>query len=293
MLKYLAIFVGIITITNSVYAETSYHNDYTPYIRVGFSAGSTTERTTEGFYELKESWMGTQLITSTSGAGVGGAMEMSSESTFGITAGLGFDFGRLRMDFMYENYNQGYDATLRMYDKLGFNGSKPYTQLKYNGDLMSHLFMANFFIQGDKNPGGLVPYIGVGIGFAKHSLNDLVQHDDNPYADEQLNVDGDDVPVPVGGFACADTKVDADIDGASTAWSFMAGLSLHLSNNLMLDFGYRYLDLGDMTVSTDRYQANMTDDFGNDVAYESFREIKDHTFSNRISEITASVRIAF
>ncbi|MHA1541178.1 MAG: outer membrane protein [Alphaproteobacteria bacterium] len=280
--------VGLAFLTTPVFAEKAYHNDYTPYVRVGFSVGQTSEKNTEALYELQESWMGTQVLTSTTGDGIGGNMKMSAESTRGLTAGIGFDFGRIRMDFMYENRNQKYDSTLRMYDKIGFNGSLPYTELNFEGDLMSHLFMGNFFIQGDKNVGGLVPYIGVGLGFAKHTMNDLEQHDDNPYNDNQLNTNGDTVIAPFG-MNGLDTKVDADVDGASFAWSFMGGLSFHLSNNLMLDFGYRYIDLGEMNVTMDRYRANME----NPSVYVSNREIKEHKFSNRISEFTLGLRIAF
>ncbi len=264
--------VGLVFFTTPVFAETAYHNDYIPYIRVGISTGQTISRNTEAIYELQESWMGTQVLTSTSGDGIGGNMKMSAESTRGLTAGGGFDFGRIRMDFMYENRTQKYDSTLRMYDKIGFNSSLPYTELNYEGDLMSHLFMANFFVQGDKNIGELVPYIGVGVGFAKHTMNTA----------------GVTVPAPAG-MNGLDTEVDADIDGAGLVLSFMGGVSFHLSNNLILDFGYRYIDLGEMNVTMDRYRANME----NPDVYVSGREIKEHKFSNRISEFTAGIRIAF
>ncbi len=286
--------VGLAFLTTSVFAETSYHNDYTPYIRVGFSSGKTSERNTEALYELQETWMGDQVLTSTTGDGIGGNMKMSGESTSGITAGLGFDFGRLRMDFMYEKRSQKYDSTLRMYDKIGFNGALPYTELNFEGDLMSHLFMGNFFIQGDKNVGGLVPYIGIGLGFAKHTLNDLEQHDDNPYATEQADME--DLLTPISPHAemnGLNTKVDADIDGSGLVWAFMGGLSFQLSDSLLIDFGYRYIDLGEMNMTIDRYEANLENLPATDLDYVSNREIKEHKFSNRISEITLGLRIAF
>jgi opacity protein-like surface antigen len=67
---------------------------------------------------------------------------------------------------------------------------------------------------------GFVPYVGAGVGVAMHDMDYV--HVDHPAS-----------PNPQHG----DTKVDV-------AWSLMAGVGYQISSNAVLDFGYRYIDMG-------------------------------------------------
>ena len=67
---------------------------------------------------------------------------------------------------------------------------------------------------------GFVPYVGAGVGVALHNMDYVII--DHPAS-----------PNPQHG----DTKVDL-------AWSLMAGVGYQISSNMVLDVGYRYIDMG-------------------------------------------------
>ncbi len=68
--------------------------------------------------------------------------------------------------------------------------------------------------------GGFVPYVGAGLGWAYHKMG---------------NVTIDDIGSPNPQFG---------EDKLSMAWSLMAGVGYQISDRAVLDFGYRYIDLG-------------------------------------------------
>jgi opacity protein-like surface antigen len=80
----------------------------------------------------------------------------------------------------------------------------------FTGDLDSLVGLVNFYYDLDMGH-RITPYVGVGIGFAHHTL------------------DGN----------------DTDDSDTSFAWALMAGVDIDLRANWKLDIGYRYLDLGD------------------------------------------------
>lgn len=67
---------------------------------------------------------------------------------------------------------------------------------------------------------GFVPYVGAGLGVAYHDMGYV--HIDHPLS-----------PNPQFG----ESKVDL-------AWSLMAGVGYQLTSNAVLDFGYRYINMG-------------------------------------------------
>lgn len=71
------------------------------------------------------------------------------------------------------------------------------------------------------NFGGLTPYVGAGIG-ASYNKTDDVYFTGNPSLVNRIHGDSD----------------------LSFAWSLMAGVGYQVSDRAILDFGYRYLDLG-------------------------------------------------
>lgn len=72
--------------------------------------------------------------------------------------------------------------------------------------------------------GQVTPYVGAGVGIAYNIMSD-VYFTDNPALVNRIAGDRD----------------------ISLAWSLMAGLGYQVSNNAILDIGYRYLDMGKAT----------------------------------------------
>jgi len=72
----------------------------------------------------------------------------------------------------------------------------------------------------------LTPFVGAGIGGARHTISSI--HDLGVIADGSV------------GFGLADTdKTDWKL-----AWAVHAGVAYNVSNNLKLEFAYRYLNMG-------------------------------------------------
>ena len=68
--------------------------------------------------------------------------------------------------------------------------------------------------------GGVVPYVGAGVGWAYHKMGDITI-DDPGSPNKQFGE-----------------------DKLSFAWSLMAGLGYQLTDRAILDVGYRYIDMG-------------------------------------------------
>jgi opacity protein-like surface antigen len=76
---------------------------------------------------------------------------------------------------------------------------------------------------------GVTPYVGAGVGFAQNTLSGL--------SDTSLIAFNGLPSTSGGGYA-------DDHSRWNFAWALMAGLSFDVTQNLKLDLGYRYLDLG-------------------------------------------------
>jgi opacity protein-like surface antigen len=95
----------------------------------------------------------------------------------------------------------------------------------YDFDHQSSVFLANVY--ADLGTWWcLTPYVGVGIGGARHNISAL--------NDVGFISDG------TTGFGIA----DKDQVSWTMAWAIHAGLAYNVSNNLKLEFGYRYLNMG-------------------------------------------------
>lgn len=68
---------------------------------------------------------------------------------------------------------------------------------------------------------GFVPYVGAGVGAAYHMV-DEVYFTQNPYLTNRIEGDKE----------------------LSFAWSLMAGVAYQVSDRAILDFGYKYIDMG-------------------------------------------------
>lgn len=97
---------------------------------------------------------------------------------------------------------------------------------KFTADITSLALMANGYY--DFSTSGVSPYVGIGIGVAQNKLG-TVSFDDG--AAFRGNVPGD-------------TKTGA-------AFAVMLGAGIPLGQSLVLDVGYRYVDLGEVRSKTD------------------------------------------
>ncbi len=129
-----------------------------------------------------------------------------------IGAGLGYRFsGNLRGD-----------ATLAYRGFYNLNEFKG--DATYQADIKSMAFMVNGYY--DFSAGGVRPYIGAGIGWARNETERLTQDF---------------------GFGFANTFSGATKN--NTAFALMAGVSIPYSGWTM-DVGYRYIDLGKFGTGT-------------------------------------------
>lgn len=142
--------------------------------------------------------------------------------------GIGYQFNNwFRVDLTGEY--RGASFTGR--DHLSYDYGIPVNQINnYRADIATFVGLVNGYIDlGTWNC--LTPYLGAGIGFATHKVNG--------FEDNGLNR-------PAG--ALFDNVSYAYGDSASKtnfAWALMAGVSYDVTSNLKLDFGYRYLNMGD------------------------------------------------
>ncbi len=86
-------------------------------------------------------------------------------------------------------------------------------------DVKSYTMMFNAYHDLGKF-GGMVPYVGAGVGWAYHKMGNVVIDDPGSPA------------------------VQFGEDKLSFAWSLMAGVGYQLTDRAVLDVGYRYIDMG-------------------------------------------------
>ena len=140
------------------------------------------------------------------------------------TGGVGMGCGSGSRGFRYEamlgyHGQRGIGGQTAPYQ---YSGSDPYSS-KITSAVTSYTGMVNgYFDLG--NFRGVVPYIGAGVGLAYHQMDDYtIFHPSAPA----------NVPYMTGG--------DNDL---TLAWSLMTGFAYQVSDRAILDFGYRYIDLG-------------------------------------------------
>jgi opacity protein-like surface antigen len=153
----------------------------------------------------------------------------SSISASGIfDLGVGYQFNNwLRFDVTGE-----YRGGSRMKSLYVINDSTGTNQTQaadfYSGDLSSLVGLIN----GYADLGtwyGFTPYVGAGVGFARNTLSGLTYTAFNTLA---------------GGSMSSSAGYAGDHSKWNFAWALMAGLSFDVTQNLKLDLGYRYLDVG-------------------------------------------------
>ena len=115
-----------------------------------------------------------------------------------------------------DSYNDGVCAA------VGDCGTNEYTAVVESWAAMASAYFDICTVRG------ITPYVGAGIGFANVSVNGMT-----------------DTNVPA-----ASVFFGEDHSETNLAWSLSAGLAYDVSDSFTVDFGYRYLDLGDARSGT-------------------------------------------
>lgn len=152
--------------------------------------------------------------------------ELGDDGILGL--GFGYKFNNwFRADLTGE-YRSGvnYDSTV-WYQGTGScpAGGTTYCGDAYSGTVKTGLFLANGYLDMGTWY-GFTPYIGGGVGFAAYQVSS--------FKDASL--------YPLGGFGTA-----PDHNGANFAWAVMAGVAYHIMPDLLLDVGYRYVNMGEIS----------------------------------------------
>jgi opacity protein-like surface antigen len=142
-------------------------------------------------------------------------------SAFAAGAGIGAKMGWLRID-----------ATADYAFPSQFHGSVPGVA-NFSGNISSVVVLANAYADlGTWH--SVTPYVGAGLGVAG---------------------------VQTSGFANTFVQPAAGIAGTDQwtfAWALMAGVGYSVTPNLLIDLGYRYLHLGDVSSGIDQFGAVLT-----------------------------------
>ena len=144
-----------------------------------------------------------------------------------IDAGLGYRFNPWLRTDLTVGYRGGYEL-----DDVAQDIMDASSAAQVNAEITSIPVLINAYIDLGgvvSNVGGIVPYIGAGVGFARNEIDDIRA----VILDEGLTSQF---------IAPGGSNVDL-------AWAIMAGFSAPLPGvrNLFLDVGYRYLDSGQIT----------------------------------------------
>jgi opacity protein-like surface antigen len=152
---------------------------------------------------------------------------ISSSTSFDL--GVGYQVNNwLRFDVTGEYRGGAQFQSLYMINDAG-NTPGP-TQLAefYRGNISSLVGLVNGYVDIGTWY-GVTPYVGAGVGLARNTLSGMT--------DQGLVTFTSTGTSPSGGYFG---------DGSKTnfAWALMTGLDFNVTQNLKLELGYRYLDLG-------------------------------------------------
>jgi opacity protein-like surface antigen len=119
------------------------------------------------------------------------------------------------------NPNFRFDGTVGFRGFYELEGSDAFPS-NYKADIRSWSAMANAYY--DFNLSWGKPYVGAGIGIAINRFDDVTND----------------------GYAGGQTYTLPGGTTSNFAWSLTAGIAFQVSSRMMLDVGYRYIDLGDI-----------------------------------------------
>jgi opacity protein-like surface antigen len=152
--------------------------------------------------------------------------------------GVGYQFNNwFRFDVTGE-YRGGshFQSLYVINDATNINTGNP-TQIAdfYRGNISSWVGLFNGYVDLGTWY-GITPYVGAGVGIARNTLSGMTDQGIVTYTTTGPVVTAG----PSGGYFS---------DGSKTnfAWALMTGLDFDVTQNLKLELGYRYLDLGQYT----------------------------------------------
>ncbi|HMK79923.1 MAG TPA: outer membrane beta-barrel protein [Xanthobacteraceae bacterium] len=184
------------------------------------------------------------------------------QQTFGDTTffgvGVGYQFNSwLRADATAEYRNTANFKVIGSYNNFCPNGSNCFDV--YEGQHTAMVFMANAYV--DLGTWFcLTPFVGVGAGMARHSFTGVT--------DVGYIADG------TTGFGYS----GADSSEWKFAWALHAGVAYNVSNNLKLEFAYRYINFGNVDTGViDCTHGGCAQNLGPD-AYYTFTNLTSQDF---------------
>ncbi len=157
------------------------------------------------------------------------------------------------------------DLTLSYRFSQKWDGTDSVQRLSYSGDVSSLRGFANLYLDIAGLTDGLgvfKPYVGAGLGFARNKLDDVSVTDDTaPAALRNYTLDG--------------------ARKSSFAWQVMAGTGIAVTEALIVDVGYRYVDAGDVKSGN-----TLTGRLGTVAVNQRTADLRTH-------EVTLGLRYAF
>jgi opacity protein-like surface antigen len=165
----------------------------------------------------------------------GSFISQAIDDSVTMSAGVGIQINkRLRIDFTGEYRST---ARLKGLDNVTANLVDPDGKLQantlYQGSFTSYVGLLNGYYDLF-NWRGFTPYLGAGIGFAHNKLSGITTGSTSTFIDATT---GEQSVQASSGTALSHGQTNL-------AWALMAGTSFDLSQNSKLDFGYRYINLG-------------------------------------------------
>jgi opacity protein-like surface antigen len=154
---------------------------------------------------------------------------LSSSELFDV--GVGYQFNSwFRSDVTLEYRDGGAFQSLYVLNNPGAaTGDVSQYANFYRGNVASWIAMVNGYVDlGTWS--GITPYVGAGVGYARNTLYGLTDTGEN------TTVGGISSSAAGGYFANGSTN--------NFAWALMTGLDFNVTQNLKLELGYRYLNLG-------------------------------------------------
>jgi opacity protein-like surface antigen len=149
---------------------------------------------------------------------------IASSAIIGLGAGYQFN-NWFRADVTGEYRTEAAYNAIESYGPLFCGSFSGRCYDGYTASLSSAVFLANGYVDIGTWY-GVTPYVGAGVGVSNVWFKGLT--------DTSLT--------NTGGAGVAPDKSSTQF-----AWALMAGMSYALTPNLKLDFGYRYLDMGDIS----------------------------------------------
>ncbi|MBV1705326.1 MAG: porin family protein [Hyphomicrobiales bacterium] len=178
--------------------------------------------------------------------------------------GAGYQFNSwLRADVTAELHGSqsGNGVTTQLFNSTttpcvvgGTTGSCQYYQDHFNGEVHTQALMLNAYADVGTWY-GISPYVGAGVGIARHTTDGFLDNGANVAAGTGLTTGGG---VTGGPSAVVLYNPVSAATNYSFAWALMAGLSFDVTQNLKMDIGYRYIDMGKAKTGADNCLCGVT-----------------------------------